>query len=716
MKGSIFSEMWYKVSSLRVSLNTNSYIKKQIYRGSVWYVIEDKYNNQFFKMTPEAYEFVARLSVDKSVEEVWEESLLVAPQTTPSQDDVIALLTSLHHKNLLFFKNRANNEQLLQRSEKKDKQKLKSKLLSFLYIKIPLFDPDNWLDRAKPFIDVVFSKKGFIIWLLSMLIALIYVVQNFNQLYDMGQGILAPSKLFLLYVSIVILKTLHEFGHAMMVKKFGGKVNTMGVMILILTPIPYMDATQSWLFRSKYQRVLVGGAGMMIELFIASICTIIWANTGDGTINSICFNMMVIGSISSLFFNGNPLLRFDSYFMLSDYLEIPNLYEKSKKECFYLVQHYIFRMKDLIEPSSSKKEAFWMVTYAIASFVYRLLVAIAIALFVADEWFFLGVLVFVISIYMWVLKPIIDFFKYIFTNSDIKRVKKRVYYIVGSLVLFLFVVVFVVRFPFAIKANGIVIENNYKDIYLDTNGFLKQIYAQEGEYVKKGDTLIAFENFEIDAEIKKIKASIEETKAYKIKAKTNSKADVSSINEHLKLLEDRLNYMIEKRDSLVLKADKDGYFVYSDIKNKNGKWFTQGTKLGAIIPNGEVHFQAVVPQEEAFNIFASKIEGGSLKLYGIESETIDVSKMTIIPYQKQELPSAVLGWLGGGDMAVSQQDNTGRKTSENFFEIRADLVKRDDINFYQARSGLLKVELEPKTLADRVVVFVKQVLQKHYKI
>jgi len=120
MRGSVFSESWFKVAKLNVSLNTNSYIKKQIYRGQIWYVIEDIYNNQFFKMKPEAYEFVIRLSADKTVEEVWEECLEILPQIAPTQDEVISLLTSLHHKNLLYFKNRADNEQLVQRSKKEN--------------------------------------------------------------------------------------------------------------------------------------------------------------------------------------------------------------------------------------------------------------------------------------------------------------------------------------------------------------------------------------------------------------------------------------------------------------------------------------------------------------------------------------------------------------------------------------------------------------------
>jgi len=145
-------------------------------------------------------------------------------------------------------------------------------------------------------------------------------------------------------------------------------------------------------------------------------------------------------------------------------------------------------------------------------------------------------------------------------------------------------------------------------------------------------------------------------------------------------------------------------------------WFQEGQKSGLIIPTKEIYFQAVVSQEESFSLFGSKIIGGSLKLHGQTEKTIDIKSLNIIPFRKQELPSAALGWLGGGDIKVSQDDSSGTKTKESFFEVRANVIKRDDVDFFQGRSGVLKIELEPKNLVERLVITVKQVLQKHYKI
>jgi putative peptide zinc metalloprotease protein len=718
LTGSIFSESWYKVANLRVSLNTNHYIKKQVYRSQEWYVVEDVYNNQFFKLTPEAYEFVVRLTEDKTVEQVWEECLDFVPEVAPTQDDVISILTSLHHKNLLHFKNKADSKQLYDRFQHKKVSELKGKLFSFLYVKVPLLNPDKWLDSISFLINILFSKATLIIWFFVLFLGGKSALENYSLISDQSQGMLAPSNLFLLYISMIFLKTLHELGHAMMVKKFGGRVNSMGVMVLIFTPIPFMDATQSWLFRSKWQRALVGAAGMMVELFIAAIAAIVWANSGDGLLHVLAFNIMIIGSVSSLFFNGNPLLRFDSYFILSDILEIPNLYEKSKQQWFYLVEKYIFDIPFVHSPSDTKSEAFWLFAYGFGSFFYRLLVAFLIAVFVADQWFFIGVLVVILSLYMWILKPVYQFFVYMFTSYKLRRNRLRNMTISLAFFSIIFILVAVIPFSYSIKANGIVLSQNYNGVYLRSQGYLEQIVVKDGDYVKKGQVLAIFSNKEIQIEIEKIEASIKEANAHLTKARSNIQADMVAVNKHITLLKDKLLFLKEKQKNLTIVSNSDGFFIYENFKNREKTWFSQGRKLGVIIPNDEVYFQAVVLQEDTYHLFRSNRLDGSIKLHGIVDKTISTTQISVIPYEKSELPSAALGWLGGGDIATSDQDSSGTKAKESFFEVRAD-IKRDlyqNMVFYHGRSGILKIYLDKITIFERLRISLKQILQKHYKI
>lgn len=177
----------------------------------------------------------------------------------------------------------------------------------------------------------LFSWLGLILWLLLIGAGLYFVVGNLDELIHQSTDILAPDNLVLLYLSIILIKICHEFGHAFACKRFGrlsgtgGQVHLMGVMFLVFIPLPYVDASSAWVFRKKWHRAVVGMAGVIVEMAGAAVAAIVWANTSTGTLHIIAYNVMFVASVSTLIFNANPLLRFDGYYVLSDLLEIPNL-------------------------------------------------------------------------------------------------------------------------------------------------------------------------------------------------------------------------------------------------------------------------------------------------------------------------------------------------------------------------------------------------------
>ena len=324
---STFSESWYRIANQRISLSPGVQVRRQSFRGQRWIVIENPLSNQFYRIRPEAYEFVARLRTDKTVEQVWQECLARFPDTAPGQEAVIQLLSQLYFANLLQYSQATDSSQLFERHRKTRQRDLRSKFLNVMFMRFPLLDPDDFLVKTLPFIGRLISPFGAILWTFVVGIGLKVVLDNFSALKDQTQSVLAPSNLFLLYAGMVLVKTFHEFGHAYFCRKFGGEVHVMGVMLMIFTPVPYMDATSSWGFRSRWRRMLVGAAGMIVELFIAAIAAVVWAYTAPGTVHNLMYNIMFVASVSTLIFNINPLLRYDGYYMLSDFLEIPNLYQ-----------------------------------------------------------------------------------------------------------------------------------------------------------------------------------------------------------------------------------------------------------------------------------------------------------------------------------------------------------------------------------------------------
>lgn len=719
MRGNLFSESWYKVAEIRSGLLNTVEVQKQYCRGELWYVLRDSFNNNYFRVTPEAYGFVAKLTPDKTVQDVWEECLEVHKEKAPSQDDVISLLAQLHSANLLYFKNPPKNEFVFERYREKKQKELQNKLLSLIAVKIPLWNPDRWLEKMMPFIRIVFSGKGFCLWLLVVFFGIKAFIENFQQAYDQTQGILAQSNLIFIYLALAFLKCFHEFGHAMLSKRFGGFVPTLGVMFLVFTPLPFMDATTSWFFQNRWQRILVGSAGMMVDLFFAAIAAILWANTGDGLVHSLAFNIMIVGSVSSLLFNCNPLLRFDAYYMLSDALEIPNLYQRSRRQWAYWGEKYLFGVEDAASPSDTVQEASWLALYGISSFVYRMFLTIAIILFLADKVIALGFFVAVLSIVAGILMPLKKMIFYLVSSTKLSKTRKRAVSV--SVLIAAAVCCFIGLYPvsYTIRAPGIVKSRDYYKVYATTEGKVEEIHFDSGDFVRAGEIIATLSNYELAMKIKKTEEELYQARVLRQKAISASAVDVSAILEQEKVLKDQLADLQEKKANLRITARGSGILVASDIESLKKRWLKRQTQIGSLVMEGDYRFYAIVSQEQAFELFKERQVKSEIKLHGSARENLMLDELVVIPYQKEELPSAALGWFGGGDISVLGTEKSGKKTTEPFFEINGRIKlpeKPGSVMLLHGRSGVLRLSLPPESFAVQAIRRIKQTVQKRYKL
>ncbi|MHC4125916.1 MAG: hypothetical protein ACYSRR_05620, partial [Planctomycetota bacterium] len=346
VKRPTFHEAWYRVAQLRPKLLRGVQTYRQHFRGQLWYVLEDSTNNKYSRLSSEAYRFIAMLDGSRTVEQAWRICNEQLGDNAPTQPEIIQLLGQLYCSNLLQAELSPDTQSLFNRYRKRISRQIRGHLTNLLFIRIPLLDPDVFLDRWVGILGRVFSLTGLIIWSVMLTLGLYFVISNFSRFIDRSTNILATNNLLLLYLSFFLIKICHEFGHAFACKKFGqlngngGQVHTMGVMFLVFMPLPYVDASSSWAFRKKWHRAFVGLAGVMVELMAASIAAIIWAATSAGTLHMLAHNIIFIASLSTVIFNGNPLLRFDGYYVLSDLIEIPNLNQRAKFYLYYLVKRF----------------------------------------------------------------------------------------------------------------------------------------------------------------------------------------------------------------------------------------------------------------------------------------------------------------------------------------------------------------------------------------
>ena len=613
---STFSESWYRVSGLRVSLHPTVKVRKQVFRGETWYVLRDPFNNQYFRLRPEAHDFIARLRPDRTVGEVWEECLDRHPDHAPGQEDVIRLLTQLYFANLLHSQKPADSNKLFERYQRRRQREIQSKLLSIMFIRIPLLDPDNFLKKFLPLFRYLISPFGAMVWLLTVAAAIKLVVDRFEQATNQFQGILSPDNLFLMYIGLVLIKTLHEFGHAVICRRFGGEVHTMGLMLLVFTPLPYMDATSSWSFRSRWQRALVGGAGMITEIFVAALATFLWANTGPGAMHSLAYNMMLIASVSTVLFNINPLLRFDGYYILSDLLDIPNLHTRSRKHLRHLVERYVFGYQSSTSPTERFKEAFWLSVFGVLSGIYRVVVFTGIILFVADKFLLVGLLMAGICLISWGVVPLFRLAAYLSSSPRLARTRGRAVLITicfFALILSLFAVI---PFPNRFRAPGVLASDQYTKVINEVPGYVKGVLVRSGEQVRTGTPLIALSDQEVETEIDITLAQREETRAMRLRALRRQAADIEPIERRMASVEAKLANLHMRRSALVVRARQGGIWVSPNLQDMVGAWVQRGSVLGEIVNPDAFHFTTVVSQEKAAELFTGKIGKLEARIYG----------------------------------------------------------------------------------------------------
>ncbi|MGB2824989.1 MAG: peptidase M50, partial [Phycisphaerae bacterium] len=445
-----FSESWYRVADLRPRLRATVRTHRQHFRGGTWHVVQDPTNNSFFRLHPAAYRFVAMLDGRRTVSSAWRVCIERLGDEAVTQNEAIQVLGQLYAANLLQADLPPDAEGLFQRYRKRRGREVVGHITSFLFIRIPLLDPDRLLNALVGVVGAAFTPAGFVVWLAVVAAGAFLAFGSWRELTGQTEALLNAGYLArnlpLMYGAFVLAKVLHELGHGFACKKFGrrerggGEVHAMGVMFLVFLPMPYVDASSAWMLRSKLRRIIVSAAGMMTELALAAVAAVVWVWTADAAepwqrgLHAAAFGLMFIAGVATLVFNANFLLRFDGYYILSDLLEIPNLSSRSRQYIAQVVKRLAWGARQVLNPAQSAGEAAWLAAYGVAATAFRIYICVKILLMLTERFFFVGVLLAAAAAVMWVLVPLGKFVHYLLASPELARVRGRALAVTALLV------------------------------------------------------------------------------------------------------------------------------------------------------------------------------------------------------------------------------------------------------------------------------------------
>lgn len=710
----LFSESWHRVAQQTIRLRPSVSVRKQYFRGELWYIAHDTYGDQYFRFRPEAWDFIARLDGRETVEEIWRDCLDRNKDRAPGQGEVVNMLAQLYNGNLIISDLSADVAQLFERLKKRKAAEWRSRLFGIFFLRVPLWDPDTFLNRTMPWVKPLLSPLGALVWLGVVIAALVGLSGHWAELRSQGAGVLDPTNLPLLYLAFAGAKLLHEMGHAYAVKRFGGEVHRMGLTLLVFTPVPYVDATAAWAFRERWKRIWVGSAGMIVEFLLAALAAFVWLNTGPGALNAIAYNVMVVASVSTLLFNLNPLLRFDGYYILADLTDSPNLQPRSHRQWMHLIERYAFGGRQSVSPAASKGEAVWLGSFGLLAWIYRIFITFTIILFVADKFFGLGFLAAVLTIIGFIVLPLYKGVRYLLAEPRIERVRWRAWGVTAAFLAGLIVLLGVIPFPHHFRAPGVIKAGSSQYLIADASGVVTEYVAGRTE-VCAGERLLRMTNLELELELTNLQAELAEIEAMMRQSLSYEPAELAPLAERRRVVEAKLANRMERRAALDFSVPMDGRLVMFGEHQLDGRWLSRGTVVGELIRGGKWEFMAVVSQEDAGRLFEDGATDFTIRFRGSAPVEFTPESVRLVPGQQDFLPSPALGWPAGGPVRVELDDPNGMRVYEPYFLVVGRLPAEVD-GLWHGRTGVARFEAPAMPLLMQWTMSLRQLLQRRFKL
>jgi putative peptide zinc metalloprotease protein len=667
MSEALLSNSWYQVAALQPRLRTHARLHRMRYRGELWYLLQDPVSSRVHRFTPAARFLIAAMDGRRTVQQLWEMANLRLGESAPTQDEVIRLLGQLHLADLLQSDATPDVTELFERGQQQERAMRRRSWINPMAWRIHLVDPDRLLNAMRPLIDLLWSRWGAMLWLLVVVPALVLLPSRWNELTgNFSDRVLAGGNLLLLWLVFPVIKALHEFGHAAACKRGNGEVHDMGVMILVLMPVPYVEASASTVFRSKWHRAVVAASGMAVEVFIAAIAFYLWLLAEPSLLRSALFNVMVVAGVSTLVFNGNPLLRYDAYYILSDLLEMPNLAQRATRYWTYLLDRYAFGAKDAERQDDGALERFWLATYGVLSPAYRIMVTVAIAMFIAHEFFFIGVVLALWAVVMMAVVPLGKGLTHL-ANPALRTNRPRVLAVTGAFLVAVLALLFVVPAPFRTVLEGVAWLPESSMVRAEQEGFVERVVAAPGSRVQPGDLLVQVRNPALESAASLARAKVAELQAVHLASLQVDRARAQMALDQLEAERAALASAEQKLAQLDLRAGAQGRFLVYRAEDLPGRFHKQGELVGYVIEQPRPLARVVAPQDAA-DVVRSSATRIQVRMAHDPERILPGRLEREVPGGDDYLPSRALATEGGGQIATDVRDGRGARTLERTFQ------------------------------------------------
>jgi putative peptide zinc metalloprotease protein len=644
---------------------------------------------------------------DTSLDDIKDRFEAEFPPQKITLEELQQFLGMLHRSGLIIASVGGQGHELRKRRDDRRRKEILGAMTNILCLRFKGFDPERFLNWMYPYTKWLFSPVMLVLCVVLALSALTLVAVQFDVFRSKLPGFyqfFSPTNGLLLALMLGITKIMHEFGHGLSCKHFGGECHEMGIMLLVLTPCLYCNVSDSWMLPSKWKRAAIGAAGIYVEVVLASLCTFIWWFTDTGLLNNLCLNVMFISSVSTILFNANPLLRYDGYYILADLMEIPNLRQKATTILSQKTAQWFLGIEPPEDPFLPQRNQVFFALYSCAAAIYRWVVLASILWFMYQIFKPYGLQVIgqgiiAMSIVGLVGMPLYKVFKFFYVPGRVEKVKKpRMFTSLGVLAA-LVLAFLLIPLPHTVTCILEVQPRDAVPVYVDVveGGQLKNVYVQAGELVKPGQDLARLENIDVDLEVARLTGSRDKY-AQQLENLWRQRfrdpqagAEIPAVEESLKTIENQLAQKRKDLARLSLRAPVAGMVLPPPAKPKQedpegrlADWTgtpLERENLGAYLTRGVLFCQlgdprqmeAILIIDQADRNFVRKGQEVEIKLDELPHDTFESEVVEIANVELENAPRS-LTTKAGGDLPTITDPKTG--------------IERPQSTSYQARAPL----------------------------
>ncbi len=631
-------------------------------RSGPVYVVEDLMHRRYFQVGLPEYQFIQSLNGKRTVGEAIAISARALGANAISEPDALKLVRWLVDNDLLDSSNAGQAQRRYTLAdESAAKRPNQPWFQKIVFLKLPMGNPDGFFLWLQPIFGWLFTHLAFFLWCILIAVGGYTLAQHWEQFQGGAAQIILPENWIYMLATFGTLKILHEIGHGVAVRKFGGVVPEWGIQLLLfITPLTFVDASASWRFRARRQRIAVAAAGMYVELAIAAIAVLVWANSNGSFAGAIAYNAIFAASVITVLFNANPLMRFDGYYIACDLLNIPNLGQRGQAIMSWFWHRWIIGLKKLPFPAQARQAPVIITLYGVGSLVWRVLIWFGIMIGLALLARGAGLFLVGIMIAAMIIGGIVKFFKLLHSGYAGFRVNPLLLFLrLGIFCGVLSAIGYFVEFRPFTRAVAVATYPGRTSLRTELPGFVSEVYVNNGEVVEAGHLLARLKNPEKVTELGTARLDVTSSKLRVADyLKERQMGAYQAELENATGLQARYDLAARRVKDLDVHAPVGGRVFLRRPEMLPGRFLQPGSEILSILPEKPPELIISTNQSAGDAFESARAHEVKVRFAGRTGEPIAAKVTRIEKTATIAVPHAALASSNGGPLPVRQKVNT----------------------------------------------------------